>query len=366
MNSETAALGQLDMQPEFDKLGEHLDSTTPWETTTVKLGSFAKEMTQNGRILTDEMLQAHARCLVYGSDDTWNQTCADNAEWLDLFKKAHGLDFIPSTVGGSGLQIPEDLETYTDLGLRIPFDVQLKARNDAVGQRAEPIIRFPAEPTSIAQSQADRRGFEDLIHDSSVPRNDATLYSMPKLATSDGSAYLPRHRYQIPQNRQAEFETITGAWKDSGTIPPSVSGAAQSLECFNDLCMSAGEMMMAHNTDGVQNTMPWGAEDGMTHTALPNAFDWVPTTATRHSLSPSYDHFINTPFLSQPPSDMPSSLTSRAIEDSSLTDNSTVGLSFDGFDMDFDSLFEMPSPNISIEMGDADLGLSLPQIGEYH
>jgi len=63
----------------------------------------------------------------YDSDDAWDQTPADNPEWLDLFKKAHGLDYIPTAVGGTGIQVPGDLETYTDLGLRIPFAVQLQA-----------------------------------------------------------------------------------------------------------------------------------------------------------------------------------------------------------------------------------------------
>lgn len=87
-------------------------------------------MAKSGVTLTDEMLQSQARRILYESDDAWNQTAADNPEWLDLFKKAHGLDFIPTQVGGQGTQIPDDLETYGDLGLRIPFAVQLKAYNE--------------------------------------------------------------------------------------------------------------------------------------------------------------------------------------------------------------------------------------------
>ena len=104
---------------------------TCWEILTVRLGKFANDMASRGIVLTDEMLQSHARKVLYGSDDSWNQTAADNPEWLDLFKKAHGLDFIPSAVGGEGFQIPEDLETYGDLGLRIPFSVQLAVFNQS-------------------------------------------------------------------------------------------------------------------------------------------------------------------------------------------------------------------------------------------
>jgi len=101
--------------------------STCWEILTVRLGKYANEMAQAGVVLTDEMLQCQARVISFDSDDSWNQTPADNPEWLDLFKKAQGLNFIPSHIGGQGVQIPEDLETYGDLGLRIPYAVQLQA-----------------------------------------------------------------------------------------------------------------------------------------------------------------------------------------------------------------------------------------------
>ncbi|KAK2044464.1 hypothetical protein LZ31DRAFT_565860 [Colletotrichum somersetense] len=37
--------------------------------------------------LTDEMLQRQARIILYNDDDPWNQTAADNAEWLRRFKR---------------------------------------------------------------------------------------------------------------------------------------------------------------------------------------------------------------------------------------------------------------------------------------
>jgi hypothetical protein len=116
------------------------DKATCWEVLTVSLGRYANKMSSQGVVLTDEMLQAEARRILYDSDDTWNQTAADNPEWLDLFKKAHGLDFIPNAVGGQGENVPEDLETYGDLGLRIPFAVQLQAYNQ--NQPQEQLCHF--------------------------------------------------------------------------------------------------------------------------------------------------------------------------------------------------------------------------------
>jgi hypothetical protein len=66
--------------------------TTCWEKLTINLGRYAKQMAAKGEVVSDEMLQAQARRIIYDSDDTWNQTAADNPEWLDLFKKASGWD----------------------------------------------------------------------------------------------------------------------------------------------------------------------------------------------------------------------------------------------------------------------------------
>lgn len=110
-------------------LQTHLDAggapTTCWEILTVRLGKYAKEQTDKGVILTDEMLQKQARRILYDSDDAWDNTAADSPEWLDLFKRAHALDYIPTEVSGVGKNIPEDLELYTDLGIRVPLSVQM-------------------------------------------------------------------------------------------------------------------------------------------------------------------------------------------------------------------------------------------------
>jgi len=52
------------------------------------------------------MLQRKARLILYETDDDWNQTAADNTEWLELFKKAHGL---PSMSLDSRVDLMEDL-----------------------------------------------------------------------------------------------------------------------------------------------------------------------------------------------------------------------------------------------------------------
>ncbi|KAK5108550.1 hypothetical protein LTR62_008207 [Meristemomyces frigidus] len=155
---------------------DYWTKATCWEILTVRLGKYANEMAKEGVVLTDEMLQRKARTIMYGSDDAWNQTAADNPEWLDLFKKAHGLDYIPDAVGGQGLFVPEDLETYGDLGLRIPFAVQLAAYNskqiDDQGIPGQPQV-----PEAYHEALANRRAhFRDLY---------ARLYEAGKLHDED-------------------------------------------------------------------------------------------------------------------------------------------------------------------------------------
>jgi hypothetical protein len=89
-------------------------NATCWEILTLRLGSFAREHIERhgASTLTDDMLQHQARLILYDDDDTWNQTAADNPEWLGLFKQAHGLE--------ADAQLSGDIaphEVLEDLGL---------------------------------------------------------------------------------------------------------------------------------------------------------------------------------------------------------------------------------------------------------
>lgn len=77
-------------------------NSTCWEYITVRLGRFARQYMEqhNSNSISDELLQAEARDILYGDrNDMWNQTVADNPEWLDLFKKAHGIGTNVPTTG---------------------------------------------------------------------------------------------------------------------------------------------------------------------------------------------------------------------------------------------------------------------------
>lgn len=56
---------------------------------TRHLGQFAREQMQKGVIPTDEMFQQEARRVVFDCGDEWDQTIADNPQWLSSFKQLH-------------------------------------------------------------------------------------------------------------------------------------------------------------------------------------------------------------------------------------------------------------------------------------
>jgi hypothetical protein len=72
-------------EPELQPVQEDkLDSYT--EVLTRHLSHYAQQMMRDGVIPTDEMFQLEARRLLFDSEDQWNQTMADNIEWLAKFR----------------------------------------------------------------------------------------------------------------------------------------------------------------------------------------------------------------------------------------------------------------------------------------
>lgn len=56
------------------------------QVLTHHLGRYAQQQMKLGIIPTDEMFQQESRRICFNDEDPWNQTIADNAEWLGAFK----------------------------------------------------------------------------------------------------------------------------------------------------------------------------------------------------------------------------------------------------------------------------------------
>lgn len=70
-----------------------LDAKAYTELLTLHLSRFAREKISQGLIPTDAMFQQEARKVLYDCEDEWNQTVADNDEWLAAFRAQTRLTF---------------------------------------------------------------------------------------------------------------------------------------------------------------------------------------------------------------------------------------------------------------------------------
>ncbi|TKA44145.1 hypothetical protein B0A54_04911 [Friedmanniomyces endolithicus] len=212
--------------------------STCWEILTVRLGKYANEIAQAGVVLTDEMLQCQARVISFDSDDSWNQTPADNPEWLDLFKKAQGLNFIPSHIGGQAVQIPEDLETYGDLGLRIPFAVQLQAyKQSQTGGQTPP---DELSPEAYQEALTGRAHFRDSfarmheegrLHDEDFTcGHEECRLNIADISWLDGVEHGSSPRYRRWCSSELPLELIKPtAFSTGAGSGPSGAGAAGNI-----------------------------------------------------------------------------------------------------------------------------------------
>ncbi|KAI1742721.1 hypothetical protein F4680DRAFT_25006 [Xylaria scruposa] len=64
---------------------------TTFEQLTARLGEYVSTTMSCGIPVTDELLRKEARIILYGDYDPWNQTPADNPQWLTMFKLGYGL-----------------------------------------------------------------------------------------------------------------------------------------------------------------------------------------------------------------------------------------------------------------------------------
>ncbi len=71
----------------------------------IGLADYVREKLERGVVPTDAELQKQGRLIIFYNDDMWNQTAADNPDWLDWFKKANGIGsgaLSPSSGGTRG------------------------------------------------------------------------------------------------------------------------------------------------------------------------------------------------------------------------------------------------------------------------
>lgn len=170
-------------------------NATCWEILTLRLGRFARQhIEKNGtNSVTDDMLQTEARHILYDCDDPWNQTAADNPEWLSLFKKAHGIDD-----KGPWPEVLSQHEILEDLGL------QPSAKLD----KSFNLNNFQCVTKSFGTSAAEALAYEcslsgtmNLTKAVNQLGGASTPFTLPELGSSTNSGasnFLTMSSFDLP------------------------------------------------------------------------------------------------------------------------------------------------------------------------
>ncbi|EEQ84156.2 homeobox and C2H2 transcription factor [Blastomyces dermatitidis ER-3] len=108
----------------------------------IELSAYISRQVASGIIPTDSDILSEARQIVYGSDDPWNQTCADNPIWLSILKRDNGLCEPP---GVENIQLD-------DLGMQPPFA--------APGLSQPPMHKFLTIPPNLTNAGVNSSGFQ--------------------------------------------------------------------------------------------------------------------------------------------------------------------------------------------------------------
>ena len=168
-------------------LGTH-DDANCFDRLQFELIAYINRQLAAGTIPTDHMLQNEARKVVYGSNDPWNQTCADNPVWLSVLKRDAGLEIVPNS----------DHIQFANLGMRPPFAAQGGLRQPPIETNPFAKAVCPDVPSSSGfQSPAIQTG-----HSSAAPSGRASssgsylgshgavpAASNPTLSTDLGGSY---------------------------------------------------------------------------------------------------------------------------------------------------------------------------------
>ncbi|CAN9082157.1 unnamed protein product [Alternaria alternata] len=217
-------------------------NATCWEILTLQLGRFAREyIDKHGAgTLTDEMLQKESRRILYDDDDPWNQTSADNPEWLNLFKKAHGIDAQAPVQNING-----NHEIFEDLGINYgsavdpSFDANNVFRCTSMAQ--DDPMRAISYEFALSGSTTFIQG-----HARNLSSGRETPYSIPGLS---GSPTSPAS--YAPITTAASTDNLLGVYEPISELACTAAGSAGP--CFGE----HGEIGFATKTAGSPKRRYW-------------------------------------------------------------------------------------------------------------
>lgn len=105
------------------------------------LGKYVASALEAGIVPDDHMLQDESRRIIFHDDDPWNQTPADNAQWLAVFKRENGLAESDSTspfVTNSAPSSNSPPTRMQDLNMHPPYIIPGGLKSKGFGQGSAP------------------------------------------------------------------------------------------------------------------------------------------------------------------------------------------------------------------------------------
>ncbi|GAD98764.1 homeobox and C2H2 transcription factor, putative [Paecilomyces variotii No. 5] len=144
----------------------------------VALTAFIHHQVAAGILPTDEMLQNEARQVIYGSDDPWNQTCADNPVWLSILKRDAGLEIVPNS----------DSIQFSNLGMVPPYAADGGLRHPPA--ELNPMSRLLRRERNLSQSSSfTSPGIRGSGFQSPAPRQSVFSSAPPSMPGSLSGSY---------------------------------------------------------------------------------------------------------------------------------------------------------------------------------
>ncbi|RAK98102.1 uncharacterized protein BO80DRAFT_413167 [Aspergillus ibericus CBS 121593] len=184
MNPFTAAAtNDLEHSTEINEPAlRYQDDANSWRRLQQELTAYIQQQLTVGNVPTDLMLQDHARVVIYGCDDPWNQTCADNPVWLSILKRDNGIETMPDSeliqLDNLGMQPPFALNG----GLQLPpLETNVMART--IYSRELRKLHSSGWEAETSVCQSGPTGTENLASSYAESSEYASAASVPSLST---------------------------------------------------------------------------------------------------------------------------------------------------------------------------------------
>lgn len=198
----------------------------------------------------DADLQRQARIIIYEFDDGWNQTAADNLEWLSAFKQRN----LPASVSGSSLNTSPASQTPISQG-GMQFSVSGTSPSNVSANASNSLIFPPTTNQAMGQTP--------YVKTSPFFMNDANCYS--RLSKSLKSYVNSVHH--IPSDSELQHQARLLLYNDDDQWNQTAADNAEWLQRFK---RDVG--IIKEPGPGLPEGDSWSISQGGTGFAPPYAF----------------------------------------------------------------------------------------------